>query len=153
MATIGQVKIIHALRNRLGIDEPTYRDMLADYGVTSCADDAFTKPKAADLIGKLESQAINAGVWEKRNAPQKSGITYKQLGKIRAMWEEVSYAPEDEREKALDKFVNRITGVTFAKWLSREDVPKVLAALKRMKKQAKGDGDDRSRERTRTAGN
>jgi hypothetical protein len=150
---MGQVKMIHALRNRLGIDEPTYRDMLADYGVTSCADDAFTKRKAADLIDKLESQAINAGVWEKRSNASKSGITPKQLGKIRAMWKEVSYAPEDEREKALDKFVNRITGVTFAKWLSREDVPKIMAALARMQKQTKGDGDDSSREHTGTAGN
>lgn len=145
--------MIHALRNRLGIDEPTYRDMLADYGVTSCADDAFTKPQAADLISKLESQAINAGVWEKRSNAPKSGITPKQLGKIKAIWKEVSYAPDDEKEKALDKFVQRITGVTFAKWLSREDVPKVLAALTRMQKQAKGDGDDCSREHTRTAGN
>lgn len=141
--TSGQIKKIHTLKNRLGIDDATYREIL----VTSFRVDSSTKldvTQADSLIHDLEGKAVAAGTWEKRKPPEKkfSDMSRRvgmasapQLRKIEAMWQGISRAQSLEtRQKALRSFVERIAKVSDLRFLDQEGATKVINALNKMSK-------------------
>jgi len=139
MISKAQIKKIHALKNVLGMDDETYRDMLwSRYKVETSK--RLSKSQACELIDWLERNAIETGVWEKRRQRfshlknREDMASPKQLRMIESMWRDVSYKRTDEeRSRALRKFLFRIVGVSDLRFLERRDVQKVVKALQAMK--------------------
>ncbi len=133
-----QIKIIHALKGALCLDDETYRGMLhARHQVTSSK--ALTEAEAAAIIRELETAAISAGVWKRgreKFGDMKNRVgfaTPRQLRMIEAMWNDVSRATTPEgRKTALRHFLKRIVGREDLRFLDPVDVRKVVAALEGM---------------------
>jgi hypothetical protein len=145
MASRDQIKIIHALKGALELDEGTYRGLVSGYGAESSKD--LSVEKARELIDWLTQQAVSAGVWTNRKG--KKGRPYEhlagrdpemaspaQLRMIAAIWAEVSYAPDAKgREVALRRFLGRFN-CSAMEFLTKAQVSKVLTALNQMKRAA-----------------
>ena len=138
MATPAQIKKIHILKSALKIDEETYRATLAGYGAKSSKGRSFTIGKADELIQDLVEKAVVAGVWEKRKPGRKAQATKPldddpQVRKIRQLWIELTQAGKvrNASEAAMNKYVQRMTGVAHAKWLDVAQASTVIEALKK----------------------
>ncbi|MGE4406066.1 gp16 family protein [Pseudomonas sp.] len=147
MATPKQIKLIHVVKGALGLDDGTYRDILAGYGVESSKD--LDAVEAAKLLRDLEDKATAAGVWKRGGAPKRSGkkphnlkagrhSRQAQLQKIEALltvggksW---AYA---------DALALRICKVEKLAWVPEDQLYKVITALR---KQAQREGWDLSGE-------
>jgi hypothetical protein len=143
--------MIHTLKSKLGMSDDQYRAMLSSFGVASSKD--LPRLDAKELIGVLVSM-VRGGVTQSppprradtaetdailsgrvRYADSSEVATYKQQAMIRAMWDEVSKAPESERAKALNAFLEKRFKVSHIRWLPREAAGKVIRTLETMKKQ------------------
>ncbi len=63
--------------------------------------------------------------------------TSAQIRMIKGMWKDVCRADEKERDKALRKLLLKIVKVSDVRFLERDQVKKIIAALSAMKKQNK----------------
>lgn len=131
------------LRKLLNLDEDVYREILADYEVNSSTQ--LFSFQADELIARLQTQAISLGLYVPKNFFQKysnmagrRGMgTPKQLRKIEVMWKQVSNQQTDEaKERALNRFILRITGKQRLNFLTQEDVSKVIKAIETMQEKA-----------------
>lgn len=134
----GQIKTIHTLKGKLGLDDETYRAALSTYGVESST--ALTWRQAEDLIADLRVKAGQPS--NRREAPRKRHTdmdrrpgmaTGAQCRMLEAMWAQVSRAePGEAQEKAFNKFVKRITGVEALRFVKIYDVERLVKALQGM---------------------
>ncbi len=142
-----QIKIIHVLAKKLGIDRDIYEAMLGEFGATSCKDLTFIE--ATEFIRRLNDKAEAAGVQEPRRKPY-THRDYKrfnefagrpgyaspaQLRKIEAMWMGVSYqkTPKEKRA-ALNHFLRNKYGISRLEWITVSDVAKIIRTIAAMKK-------------------
>ena len=137
MATKSQIKRIHMLISRLGIDDGTYREMLATYGYTSSKDMDFKH--AAELLATLELDAVRLGIWEQKPLKyeefnRENMATPSQLRYIMGLWREDSNDNDHDSQVKLWKFLNnkfKISDITF---LTKEKARDVIYAITEMKK-------------------
>lgn len=144
MATKKQLAKIHILKQEQQLDDDQYRDFLESrFGVRSSRD--LTEKQAFAAIEALggESQERYKGRFEKDPGRRDGFATPKQLRKIEAMWEEISYTEDEQRRRdALDKFLYR----RFKSWLRTVPQEKVgpiiktLEAMRAKKRQERSDG-------------
>jgi hypothetical protein len=149
-----QVKIIHTITGKLGLDDDTYRAILAQYPgpegepAATCKD--LTWQQAEQLIDelnrkagnppqsplKLRGEAEGRGVMRYADLDGRPGMCNgKQARMVAGMWAEVSRAEtEEDREKALWRFLRRICGVDHFRFLKSWQVEKVVKAIKEMQK-------------------
>ena len=137
-----QRQLIGFFRKALKLDEETYRDLLAQYGVDSSKN--LTTFQAEELISSLKAKAIGFGLYTPKinNYYKFSSLGYrrgmatpKQLRLIDVLWKKVSVQTTDEaKEQALNHFIFRITGKLRLNFLTHEDVQKVVNALNTMEK-------------------
>lgn len=145
MSTPKQRQQIGILRNTLGFDEDTYRDMLAAYGVTSSKDLPISD--ASELIDALKKNAIRQGLlkptkqytfqkYKYDNLGRRPGMASpKQLRMIEGMWFKISrQKTEEAREKALQVYIKKITNKDHMQFLTALDVRKLVRALQNTKK-------------------
>ena len=136
-----QIKKIHTLTSKLKMRDEDYRLMLSDYWASTSKDLKYHE--ADELIKKLEEKAIPAGVWSRysmrgkrryEDLKDRHGMASpKQLRKIEAMWKDVSYThKQDERARALRKFIFRIAGVDDMRMLESKQASKIIEALEHM---------------------
>lgn len=138
MITRAQITKIHALKSAIGLDDAPYRDMLADrFRVGSSKD--LTAKQAAALIDEWERKAVASGVWSqaprKRPAPKGKPVhmaTERQINMVKALWDQVSCAPRDRRDAALDKLVKRICKRDSIRYLRKQDVQVMVKTLESM---------------------
>jgi phage-related protein len=141
-----QIKRIHVIKSSLKLSDDSYRDMLSGYGVSTSKHLNFAA--AAELIVKMESLLARMRVNNKQR-PQ-SQMKFDDLGdrdemaspaqlrKIDVMWRNVSRQPDARsRSVALEKFLQRICGISKMEWLEPGHVKKVIKALERMAEQVK----------------
>jgi hypothetical protein len=134
----GQIKTIHTLKGKLGLDDDTYRAVLSTYGVESST--ALTWRQAEDLIADLRVKAGQPAdrhyLPRKRHADmdgRPSMATGAQCRLLEAMWSQVSRAePGEAREKAFNKFIKRIVGVEALRFVRIFDVERIVKALEGM---------------------
>jgi len=136
--TTAQIRIIHVLKNRLGLDDELYRDMLEGlYEVRSSKD--LTPVQAADFIHQLRrclGQDVGRNKYEHLRGRPARFATPKQLRLIEALWDKVSYLGNPRlRRRALDRFVYRIVGEKQLTDVLKSQVPKLVQALKAMERQ------------------
>lgn len=134
-----QIKVIHALKNAIGMDDASYRLLLQELaGVNSSK--ALTMGQAEELIEDLKVKA-GQQAWTRKEGGRHENLagrpgmaTPAQLRKIEAAWGEVSRAENAEaRAKALRTFIQRIAKVSDVRFLDREGAGKVINALEAMK--------------------
>ncbi len=148
-----QITKIHTLKSALGLDEETYRAILAGYGVKSSTKLSFAK--ADQLIADLETKAVAIGRWEKRSAPRRAGNRPKnidrggsradQLGKIEALLT-VGKRPWSYADALAEKICRTPEGVPIKRvaFVSTDQLYKIITALR---KQAQREGWDLSGEK------
>jgi hypothetical protein len=137
--TNNQIQKIHTLISKLKWKDDWYRDNLCGYfGVESSTD--LNSYQASFYIRLLEKEAIKNGVWLKPGdlhldlKDREDMATPKQIRMINAMWSEISYYKgKKKRELALGKLLERIVKVSHINFLLKEDVKKVVNALRAMK--------------------
>jgi len=136
---------IHILKKEAGLDDDQYRVLLGGYGVASSTE--FSE-KQAETFSRFLQDYIdrnNTDSNQHRHGWGKNKYEYlrgrqgdfadpQQLRMIEAIWREVARNPSDQ---ALQKFLQRQTGVKNITWLKKTHVEVVLTALKVMKKQSK----------------
>lgn len=142
-----QIKAIHAVVNKLGMDDETYRHVLhSRCGVTSCKDLSWRQ--AEELL-----EGLNGGKADKRGSGKPhqrftaSTHTLKyqdmdgrpgfasgaQLRLIDAMWDQVTRAEDEEaKEKALDGFCRKIAQVAGLRMVKGWQVEKIIKAMEAM---------------------
>ena len=143
MSTVQQRKVIHILKNRIGMSDEDYRDILeANYGVRSSLD--LTDLEAEELIRffrtMISGKQVYSSTGYKKRYNELTGrparyATPKQLRMIEAMWAEVSYIEDPVRRRiALDKFCRRIVGEYRLEDVKKWQVQKLVKAIENMKK-------------------
>lgn len=132
MATVLQIRQIHTLKNRLGLDDDTYRDMLWSFGVATSTD--LTTAEAGILIDILVHKAVLKGVWERK--PRKYDdcdcrscdyASPSQLRMIEGLWDEGCYA--GDKKQSLRKFLQNKFKVSDIRFLTKNKASKVIQAL------------------------
>ena len=140
-----QRQMIGYFRKLLKINEDIYYDILATYNVASSKD--LTYSQAKELIENLKAKAVETGVYIPRTSIYKTKYdnmsgrlgmgTPKQLRKIDVMWKSVSNQQTNvNKEKALNKFLFKITGKERLQFLTQSEISKVIKALTMMQKKA-----------------
>lgn len=134
MATRQQIVIIHTLKSAIGINDDQYREMLSGFGVQSSK--FLADAQAKKLIGILQSMKSGKGTagyqsqrYEHLANREGAYATPKQLRMIEAMWR-TTPAVRDNSIAALNNFIFRIVGISNIEWIWREDVTKIVRAIK-----------------------
>ena len=142
MATTSQIRKIHTIKSRLGLDEDLYREMLMSFGVCTSKDLTFTE--AAVLLDILENKAVERNLWKKQ--PKKyedmdrrdKMATPPQLRMIKGKWRDICYVNNDEiATKSLRKFLKTKFKVDDIRFLTKAKANKVIQAIKGIKKNLK----------------
>lgn len=137
MATPQQIKCIHTLKSKLGLENDDYLNLLSGLGVQSSKELNFEG--AQRLIRILQAQA-DGGRREMRVTQIKrkySGIprsceqaTVKQLRLVEGLWMEKARVKTTE---ALDAFIRRVTPDDGLLDLKQRNIQKVVKALQNIK--------------------
>ena len=143
-----QIKQIHTIKGKLGLDDDAYRLLLGRYQVKSSKQ--LTWRQAEELIDDLNRQTGHK-IESRIPSPESRKLRYteldgrpgmcsrKQARMIEAMWAEVSRATTaEDREHALWVFLRRITGTDHFRFLKGWQVEKVVKALNVMRDSGTG---------------
>jgi phage gp16-like protein len=153
MANPKQIKLIHTLKGAIGLDDATYRAVLAVLGVESSK--GLTDRQAAELIEDLEEKAVAGGVWQRKGAPRWAGKRPHNAERRPGQpWSQVSRAKQLEKIEALltvggkpwgyaDSLAQRICKVATVAFVPADQLYKIITALR---KQAQREGWDLSGE-------
>lgn len=146
-----QIKAIKTVIGKMGMDDEDYRHMLHSRfnGVTSCKD--LTWQQAEELLEHLNGQGKNKlhspykPYSKKDHAPYGRNLKYTDMDSrpgfasgaqcrlVDAMWNQVTRAEnEEDAEKALNSFCNRILGVAGLRMVKTWQVEKIIKALETM---------------------
>ena len=142
MATVYQIKKIHALKSVVGLDDDLYRDMLMSFDVQTSKDLTFTEAKI--LIEILEEKAIAMKKWVKQPLKysdldrEAKMATQAQLRMIESMWREICYFDDDKfAKKSLRKFLKSKFKTDDIMFLTKCKAVKVIQAIKNIQKNLK----------------
>lgn len=148
-----QIALIHVAKSKLNLGEEEYRDILEQFGVSSSkdlsrkqfkellnifTDMGFDAPANPAYIPKLRP-SINRLQFaqEKLNGQKATGsphtlITDKQKEKIWMIWNNISKAPEEGRENALNSLCKRVCKVDHWEWLTVKKAQQLIYVLEKM---------------------
>lgn len=112
LLSTAQLRAIHTLKGKAGLDDGLYRSMLERFGVSSSK--ALTSSQAAQLIDSLQAASPS-----RAQHPKAVAMTGRYGAKIRALW--ISGwnlgVVRDRTDEAACAFVERQTGVQRTAWL------------------------------------
>lgn len=122
------IQLIHIAKSQIGLSDEDYRAVLeSTTKKTSCSDMSLFELnevlKAMKKLGfkvkKLETKENEIG-WD---------ASKEQMSYIKGMWELVA---RDKSDRALYKFIKRITGADHPRFMRSVDSQKVIVALRKM---------------------
>ena len=122
------IQLIHIAKSQIGLSDEDYRAVLeSTTKKTSCSDMSLFELnevlKAMKKLGfkvkKLETKDKEIG-WD---------ASKEQMDYIKGMWELVA---RDKSDRALYKFIKRITGADHPRFMRSVDSQKVIVALRKM---------------------
>ena len=122
------IQLIHIAKSQIGLSDEDYRAVLESTAKkTSCSEMSLFELnevlKAMKKLGfkvkKLETREEEIG-WDASKA---------QMDYIKGMWELVA---RDKSDRALYKFIKRITGADHPRFMTAKDSQKVIIALRKM---------------------
>lgn len=133
MATRPQIAMIHTLKSKVGMSDDDYRALLSGFGVESSK--SLTVATAKAVIETLMKMVGGKTPTLPKQATDTGMATFAQQAKIRHLWDQVSRAPECERQTALNNFLMNRFKIGLLRWLPRDKVGAVIHTLETMKKQ------------------
>lgn len=122
------IQLIHIAKSQIGLSDEDYRAVMeSTTKKTSCSDMSLFELnevlKAMKKLGfkvkKLETKDNEIG-WD---------ASKEQMDYIKGMWELVA---RDKSDRALYKFIKRITGADHPRFMRSVDSQKVIVALRKM---------------------
>lgn len=125
-----QIALVHIAKHRLGLTEDAYRDILTYIGGAETSRDLDSTGFAMvmDHLALLGFQSE----WRTRNLGERPGMaTPAQVSLIRNLWRE--YTDGSGNDLSLGKWLDRTFGVSAMRFVSKEQAPKIITALKAMK--------------------
>ncbi len=128
-----KVRLVHVARQQLGIAEEDFRDMLALYGgVTSTTQLSYEGFTA--LMERFKALGFRSTSKRKPEAPRIGMASPGQVSLIRQIWAE--YTHDTGTDASLGKWLERQFGISSVRFVTGELAPKVVGALKGMKRKA-----------------
>lgn len=136
MSTTYQIKKIHTLKNVLGLDDDTYRQMLLSFDVCSSKD--LTQAEAEIFIEILVNDAKNL----KKNIYKKYDdfagrddkmATPSQLRKLEVVWADISNA--EDKSATLRQFIKKQFHIDDLRFLTKSRASQIIAVLEKIKLQ------------------
>lgn len=142
-----QIALIHVAKNKLGLDEAAYRELLGQFGAKSSKELDYAQFK--ELIAAMERLGFEASTKFQAEThlqkpihplpgevPNRRGfLNEKQAKKIWALWHRVSRAPVEKREAALNQFCKNKVKIDCWRWLSYAAAQKMIVILEAMARQ------------------
>lgn len=142
MITSAQIRKIHTLKNKLFLDDETYREILKSFGVTTSKDLTFAE--ASLMLEFLEKNAVSLILWKKYPKKYEDLIrdekmaTPSQLRMIEGLWFEISYFKTDKfARRSIRKFLKRTFNRDDIMFLTKTDARKIIPILKKIKNYVK----------------
>ena len=119
------LRVIHVARRELRLDEATYRQLLK----THCGGESLrvmSDSQLAKAFAVMKKQGFKVTSKEPPSYDNQSAM-------IRALWKELasSGTVRDGSLSALNKFVQRQTGVARLEWLNNQQASQVIEQLKK----------------------
>ena len=138
-ASRSQLARIHIAAKDLGLDEVVYRQVLInETGKRSAGD--LTYGQARTVIEYFEKcgwigNAVQGPTSKVQGESRTGFASPRQIGMIRGLWADLSYAPKEKRDGALREFLWKRFRVSDLRFLSSEGASKVIVALQAMQGQ------------------
>lgn len=124
--TRAQLSLIHIARERLGLDEATYRAVLAERGGVASARDL--DPAGFDAVMAYFTACGFRSTWTQRTfGTQRAGMASpRQVELIKSLWREAG----ETDPRALDRWLERSYGVSSLRFASPEVAAKAITGLR-----------------------
>lgn len=141
MVTLYQIKKIHTLKSRLGLDDELYRDMLMSFGVGSSKN--LTNAEAQVFIEILEDKfaAFKKQIKKYDELSSRGSLMASpaQLRMLEAVWREICFVDSDDFAKqSLRKYLQNKFGVSDLKFLTKNKAVKAIRSIINIKSNVKG---------------
>ena len=136
MSTTYLIKKIHTLKNVLGLDDDTYRQMLLSFDVCSSKD--LTQAEAEIFIDILQNDAKyiqknNYKKYDEFAGRDEKMSTPSQLRKLEVVWACISKA--EDKSTTLRQFIKKQFHVDDLRFLTKARASQIIAVLEKIKLQ------------------
>ena len=138
MITYTQIKRIHILKNIIGLNDKTYRDMLSSFEVYSSK--YLTEAEADIFISALEYEAnkrnkIYYKKFEDLNSRDENMATPAQLRKIEVLWKDICNSNDlSYRKKTLRLYFRKKFRIDDIRFLTKKRASVIIPILEKIRK-------------------
>lgn len=122
-----KIGLLHVAKQRLGLSEADYRQVLRDAAGVSSARD-LDEDGFKNVLARFQSLGFTTSI-ERRNYGHRAGMaTPEQLEYIRGLWRQYASG----HDSGLEHWIEHDFGVSALRFLDQPTAGKVLTALKAM---------------------
>ncbi len=141
MVTNSQIRIIHALKKALFMDDETYEDYLLSFGV--CSSKELTNAEAKILIDSMKLKAVEMGIWKTKplkydELEREDMATPAQLRYIEGLWNSGSEERDPKiRRKKLRAYLQLRFKIDDIMFITKSKANSVINSIKAMQRNYK----------------
>lgn len=122
------IQLIHIAKSQIGLSDEDYRAVLeSTTKKTSCSE--MTLFELNEVLKAMKKLGFKVKKLETREEEIGWDASKAQMDYIKGMWERVA---RDKSDRALYKFIKRITGADHPRFMTAKDSQKVIIALRKM---------------------
>lgn len=122
------IQLIHIAKSQIGLSDEDYRAVLESTAKkTSCSE--MTLFELNEVLKAMKKLGFKVKKLETREEEIGWDASKAQMDYIKGMWELVA---RDKSDRALYKFIKRITGADHPRFMTTKDSQKVIIALRKM---------------------
>lgn len=122
------IQLIHIAKSQIGLSDEDYRAVLESTAKkTSCS--KMTLFELNEVLKAMKKLGFKVKKLETREEEIGWDASKAQMDYIKGMWELVA---RDKSDRALYKFIKRITGADHPRFMTAKDSQKVIIALRKM---------------------
>ena len=122
------IQLIHIAKSQIGLSDEDYRAVLESTAKkTSCSE--MTLFELNEVLKAMKKLGFKVKKLETREEEIGWDASKAQMDYIKGMWERVAH---DKSDRALYKFIKRITGADHPRFMTAKDSQKVIIALRKM---------------------
>ncbi len=122
------IQLIHIAKSQIGLSDEDYRAVLESTAKkTSCSE--MTLFELNEVLKAMKKLGFKVKKLETREEEIGWDASKAQMDYIKGMWERVA---RDKSDRALYKFIKRITGADHPRFMTAKDSQKVIIALRKM---------------------
>lgn len=122
------IQLIHIAKSQIGLSDEDYRAVLESTAKkTSCSE--MTLFELNEVLKAMKKLGFKVKKLETREEEIGWDASKAQMDYIKGMWELVA---RDKSDRALYKFIKRITGADHPRFMTAKDSQKVIIALRKM---------------------